>query len=315
MKRIDLKETAEFLRDNDSFAILCHASPDGDTVGSAAALCLGLRSMGKKAYIKCGDSIPEKFAFACRGCTECDFTEKTVVAVDVADKKLLGRLEPEYGDKVELCIDHHLTNTEYADRLCLIDAAANCENIYALLKELGVKIDANIANALFLGVSTDTGCFKYANTTPETHIIAAELMAAGADAGEINRRMFDTKTRARTELERMVLDSMEFYFDGRCAVIALTNEMRKASGCTDGDLDGISALPRTIEGVLVGVTLRERSDGRYKISLRSHEPVNAAELCARLGGGGHARAAGCETDGPLENARAEILNIIKDVFE
>lgn len=314
MKKIDLYQVAELLKKGDDYLILCHAFPDGDTIGSAAALCLGLCSLGKKAAIKCADDIPTKFMFLAKDCLNADFEPKQIVAVDVADTKLLGKIEAQYADRVDLCIDHHLTNTEYAKNICVIDSAANCENIYDLLKILRVEITADIADALFTGISTDTGCFKYANVTPKTHRIAAELIEAGANAAEINRVMFDTKTKARTELERLVLDGMEYHFDDRCALVAITKEMRAISRCSDGDLDGISALPRMIEGVVVGVTLRERENGSYKISLRTHEPVNAADICGRLGGGGHARAAGCEADGPLENAKAAILDVLKDAM-
>lgn len=314
MKKIDLKAAAAYLTERDDFVLLCHAYPDGDTIGSAVALCLALRKMGKKAYVRCDHDIPDKFLPYTADCFTPEGEARVAVAVDVADEKLLGPLQAEFAGKVDLCIDHHLTNTEYAEQVCVVDAGANCQNIYHVIRELGVEITPEMADALFLGISTDTGCFRYANVTPETHLIAAELIKAGANAAEINRQMFDTKTRSRTELERQVLDGMEFHFGGKCALVAITNEMRRTSGATDSDMDGISALPRMIEGVSVGITLRERGNGRYKISLRTHEPVNAAKVCGMLGGGGHARAAGCELDGPLENAKAQILQVVKDAL-
>lgn len=314
MRRMDFDETCGFLKSRDNFVILCHAFPDGDTIGSASALCAGLRLIGKKAYIKCAHDIPSKFSGIADGFLDCDFTEETVIAADVADPKLLGHLEEEYGKRVDLCIDHHGSNTGYAERLCLYSAAANCENIYNILVRLGVEPDKAIAEALFTGITTDTGCFKYENTTADTHYIAAKLMETGIAAGEINRLLFDTKSRARTELERMILDGMSFHFNDRCAVVTITSNMRKESECDDSDMDGISALARTIEGVMVGVTIRERSNGRYKISVRSHEPVDAAEICKELGGGGHKRAAGCELDGPLESAKEKLLAVIEGVL-
>lgn len=315
MKKIDLNEAAQILAQGDDFLLLCHAYPDGDTLGSAAALCLALRSLGKKAYVRCGHDVPDKFLPYVGDCFAPQGAGKLVVAVDVADEKLLGPLQAEFGDRVDLCIDHHITHVPYAAQYCVVDCAANCENCYHVVKALGAEITPAVADALFLGLSTDTGCFKYANVTPETHLIAAELIRAGANAAEINRQMFDTKTKSRTELERRVLDGMEYHFDDKCAMVAITTEMREEAAATDGDMDGISALPRTIEGVIVGITLRERSNGKYKISLRTHEPVNAAQVCARLGGGGHARAAGCEVDGPLDKAKEQILRVVKDALE
>lgn len=314
MKRIDLKEAAQLLRAQDDFLLLCHAYPDGDTLGSAAALCLALRDMGKRAYVRCGHEVPDKFLPYVGDCFQPQGTGETIVALDVADEKLLGPLQAQFGGRVELCIDHHMTHRPYAQQVCVVDAAANCENVYYVIEALGAQLTPAIADALFLGLSTDTGCFKYAGVTPQTHLIAARLIEAGANAGEINRQMFDTKTKTRTELERRVLDGMEYHFDDQCALVAITNEMRRSTGATDGDMDGISALPRMIEGVIVGITLRERTGGTYKASLRTHAPVNAAEICTRLGGGGHARAAGCELDGPLERAKEEILRVVKDAL-
>ena len=195
MNSTDCKGAAAFLRDRDNFVILMHIYPDGDTVGSASALCAGLRSMGKKAYIKCSHELPSKFDFVSSEFLTCDFEEQTVVAVDVADNKLLGSLDAVYAGRTDLCIDHHGSNVGFAALTYLDSAAANCENIYHVLCELGVTITKEIANALFLGICTDTGCFKYSSVTAQTHIIAAKLIEAGADAGEINRVMFDTKSK------------------------------------------------------------------------------------------------------------------------
>ncbi|MGI6270051.1 MAG: DHH family phosphoesterase [Candidatus Howiella sp.] len=312
MVQVDFETAAAFLKARDRFVLLCHAFPDGDTIGSAAALCEGLRQLGKQVYIRCPHDIPKKFAGLTKGLLSCDFAEETVVAVDVADRKLLGHLDEEYGERVDLCIDHHPSNTGYAGKLCLnADAGANCENIYRILTALSIRLTPGIATALFVGLSTDTGCFKYANTTPETHRIAAALMEIGIPAGEINRNLFEIKTRARIELERQILDGMRFYFGGVCAVVTITKQMREESGCDDSDMDGISSLARTVEGVRIGVTVRERSDGRYKISLRTVEPVDASAICKVLGGGGHIRAAGCELDGPIETVMERLLSVIK----
>jgi len=315
MNKITLKNAAVFFREQDNFVILMHVYPDGDTVGSAAALCAALRNMGKNAYIKCSHEIPKKFGFVSNKYLTKDFDEETVIAVDVADNMLLGSLREIYGERVDLSIDHHGSNTGFAKETFLETCSANCENIYNLLCEMGCDITKDIANALFLGLSTDTGCFKYASVTSQTHIIAAKLIECGADAGEINRVMFDTKTKSRMLLEQLAFESMTFHFGDRCAVMVLTNDIKERAKCTADDLDGISALPRSIEGVTVGVTVRERGCGKYKISLRTHAPVDASKICATLGGGGHPRAAGCEIDGPCDAAKQRILDAIDTYFK
>ena len=194
-------------------------------------------------------------------------------------------------------------------------AAAACEIIYEVICRLGIEPDQVIAQAVYTGITTDTGCFRYSNTTARTHEIAAKVIRTGIDAGDINRRMFETKTRARLEMERSVLDSIAFYFDARCAVMCISRAMIEASGADEGDLDGLSAIPRQIEGVLVGVTMRERKIGGYKVSLRTQPQVNAAKICAEFGGGGHAAAAGCTLEEDFEPARERLLAAIGKVLE
>ena len=299
-KLISKAETADFLKNHDKYTILTHAHPDGDTLGSGFALCSALRILGKQANVRCCDPIPTKFNYlTVEG--EQDFTPETVISVDVADDKLLGTLQDEYRNKIMLAIDHHSTNVGFAENLYLEgDSAATAECIYEVIKELGVAVTPFIASCLYTGMATDTGCFKFSNTTPRTHIFAAELMQFGADYDEINRVMFEVKSQSRLEMERRVLNGIEYICDGRCAIVTVTQAMIKETGCDSSDMDGIAAMSRQIEGVLIGITVREKSDGRWKISLRTFEPYDAAEICQKFGGGGHKRAAGCEFETELE---------------
>ncbi len=317
---ITLMDAADFLKNNDNYVILTHQNPDGDTLGSGFGLAMLLNKMGKKSTVICPDEFPEKYSyFTSLAPQNADFNRKiTVVAVDVADTKLLGNLENEYASRVELCIDHHISNIGYAAATYLdSDAAANCECIYDLAKALSVEIDENLALALYTGISTDTGCFRFSNTTAKTHRIGADLIELGIDTAEINRIMFETKSRIRVELEKMALDAMEFHFDDKCAIITVTREMYEKTGCKDEDLEGITSISRSIEGVMVGVTLREREDGSFKISVRTYPPVDASKICKRVGGGGHIRAAGCQLGAEFtaEQARTEILKHVKAVME
>src|SRR5699024_10169720 len=151
-----------------------------------------------------------------------------------------------------------------------------CEVLFLLLKEMQVAISPEIADCLFTGISTDTGCFRFGNVTPRTHRMGAELMELGAHAADINREMFDTKSRARLEVEKYVLQSMTFHFDGKCAVLCLPASLVEELSVEEGDLDGIASMSRQVEGVMVGVTIREKEDGMLKVSLRTNPPVDAA---------------------------------------
>ena len=158
---------------------------------------------------------------------------------------------------------------------------------------MNISIDKNIANAIFTGISTDTGCFKYSNADAESYQMAAEMIAYGADSFFINRLMFDTKSRSRLELERLALNSLKYYNDEKIAVIFITKEMLEKSGADDNDTEGISGIPRQIEGVKIGITIREKDNCNFRISVRSAGDIDVSEICSQFGGGGHKAAAGC----------------------
>lgn len=314
-RKIDAKKAAEFLKENDDFYILTHSNPDGDTVGSGYALNAVLKAMGKRSAVLCGDPIPPKLKVLESDESIC-FEPKTIVAVDIADERLLGSLKERFSGKIDLCIDHHGSNNEYAKMLYLeADSASCCECVFEVVKLLGARITPKIASALYLGMATDTGCFKYSSTTPRTHRMAAELMEQGADFDGINRSFFDTKSKARLELERAVLDSVEYLYGGRCAAVTITRDMIESTGCEQTDLDSVLSLPREIEGVEVGVTIKEQQSGAYRVSLRTHEPYDASEIGKAFGGGGHKRAAGCEFKCSLSDARAALFSKIGEVLE
>ena len=314
--RINVDEAAQLLRDNDNVLIITHSHPDGDTLGCGYALCRALRKLGKKAGVTCSDEIPKKYYYMWDELKPQDFSPDYIVSVDVADTTLLGDNLQKYEDKIQLSIDHHPSNRMYAQNTLLDEnASATAEVIYRVIKALGVDFDSYIADCIYTGISTDTGCFKYTNVTSGTHRIAAAMIDAGADYGEINRVMFDTKTRTYAQLERLALDSLKLYFNEKCAVITITQRMFELSGSNETECDALASIPRQIEGVIIGISLRERSDGTFKASVRTREPIDASELCKKMNGGGHARAAGCQLDGPLESALNVILKNVQTVLE
>lgn len=314
-KELNLAELCHYLKTHDDYIILTHISPDGDTLGSAYALALGLLSIGKKAFVVCNDEIPHKYDYFVKAAALKSFDYKTIISVDVADAKLLGSLYEKYSDKIELNIDHHISNTRYAKNLYLdAGASATAECIYDIFTEMNMQITPLIATALYTGIATDTGCFKYSNVTPKTHLIAAELYKYGIDAAEVNRVMFDTKSKNRIELEKMVLETAEFLFDERCLMLTVTSEMQEKSGCEQSDLEGVAAISRSVEGVLCGVSIKQSEPDVYKVSLRTYPPLDASRICGTLGGGGHVSAAGCTLEGSLEKVKAEITAAVGKAF-
>lgn len=303
--RINVKECAQMLAQQDDILILTHAHPDGDTLGCGFALCRALMKMGKICAVINADEIPKKYDYLYENIAPIKFRQSYVVAVDVATVNLLGSLEGQY--HIDMCIDHHSTNTEYADYLLLDDVPAACQIVFEVIKALGVDIDSKIASCLYTGLTTDTGCFRYASTTAQTYRAAAELIELGADNGRINRVMFETKTKTYARLERLALDSMRFYENERVAIITITQEMYQLTGSNEQETEAIAPLTRQIEGVEIGITIREKSDGTCKASIRTFESVNAAMLAKEFGGGGHSQAAACRFECGVKEAREKLV--------
>ena len=311
--KISVKKCADILREKDNILILTHANPDGDTLGSGFALCRALMKIGKICAVINADDIPKKYNYLFDDIVEIKFKPDYVVAVDVATVKLLGGLEEQY--KIDMCIDHHSTNTEYANLLLLEDAPAACQIMYEGVLALGVEVDKKIADCLYTGLTTDTGCFRYDSTTAQTYRVAADLIDAGADNGRINRIMFETKSKTYARLERLAIESMRFYEHERVAVITVTQEMFQLTGSNAQETEGLAPLTRQIEGVEIGITIQERPDGTCKASIRTFESVNAAKLAACFGGGGHAQAAGCKFDCDVKEARRLLVDKCREMLE
>lgn len=309
---ITAAQAAQLLRAKNDFQIMLHAYPDGDTIGSGYALCYALRSLGKKANVVCTHEIPAAYGYLTDSYQPMDFEPQTLITTDVASLSLLGPGGEQYQGKIFLCIDHHGTNTQYAENT-LVDAtaASNAEIILQVLDALAIPIDSYLANCIYTGLSTDTGCFKYTNTTAACHKTAARMMEAGADVELINQYMFDTKSRSRIAIETSILETLEYFEEGKIAFITVTKQMRDAAGIADGDLEGITSIPRQVEGVLIGCTIRETDNGEYKVSIRSRSSINSAEICAAFGGGGHPCAAGCRFTCSLSEVKQQLLQSCK----
>lgn len=302
-----MQKTVELLRNMDDIGIIVHRNPDGDCLGSAYALATALMQLGKRVKVLSSDIFTKKFADIYGKIEFPEFEPLHYISVDTATPALMGKYE-HLAEKTELAIDHHPTNTRYANHsLVMPKAAAACEIIYELIFELGCTITPEIATYLYVGIITDTGCFQFSNVSPTSHIIAADLISKGADNYELNRIFFSTKSRARMEVERSALERLEFFDDGKIALIPITLEMKERSGADDGDLDGITPISRQIEGVEIGLTVREQEGGTWRISVRSNTYVDSSAICGEFGGGGHIRASGCTMEGNFEQIKANLL--------
>lgn len=313
---VDVAGAAAALQGANDILILTHRRPDGDTAGCAGALCRALRQIGKTAYILENPEITKRYAPLIVPCYPPEkFQPQFVVSTDIAEEKLFPDTAETYKGKVDLVIDHHRSNIGFGSKnLVRPDAGACAEVLYDVIMALGVKLTTDIAECVYIGVSTDTGCFKFSNTTAHTHAVAAACLTAGIDGGEINRALFETKTMPRFQMERIIFDTMEFYEDGAIAVALLWRADIDRTGADMDDLDSIASLTRQIEGVQIGITLTENKDGTVKASVRTTKEMDASAICKKCGGGGHIRAGGASFDCGMKEAKAAILAAAQEQY-
>jgi phosphoesterase RecJ-like protein len=308
-----INETAKLLDTWNNLYILTHQRPDGDTLGSAAALCEGLRSLGKTSYVLKNPDITERYLpFVSEYLWNGPIPDDAIlVSVDVAQPSLLPKAYEAFSSRIALVIDHHETNSGFGAVSCVFPGcAATGEIIYDLLISMGVAITRTVAWPLYLALSTDTGCFRYSNVTPHTHRVAAALLETGIPFTDINQRMFEIQSLERIKVESLLLKTMELLDGGTIALCFLTLDVMELSGAHEDDVDNISSFPRKIAGVDIGVTLKEHKNDIWKISVRTSQRWPANQICARLGGGGHVRAAGCECRGSLKEVRQKMLDAV-----
>lgn len=304
-ENLPVSRAAEILMQRDNITLLCHRRPDGDTVGSAFALYYALQMLGKEVRVLCADPLPEMYRYLYPDYSPSRVLEwpvEYVVAVDVATAELLGGLEEKYGTMVDLCIDHHPSNSDYAALTCLWAGAAACaEPVAAIIKAIGLPISGRIAECLYTGLATDTGGFRFSNTTAATMRLAAEIMESGVDTARLNTCIFESVSKAKMLAEARMMSALQFYENDRIAVMPVTLAIRAETGVTGEELEDVAGIPRKIEGVLLGITIKEHEEECH-ISLRSKEPVNADQIAAAFDGGGHRFAAGCTIRASVEEA-------------
>ena len=294
MKSLTRAETARFLLDHDGYTILTHRRPDGDTTGCAAALCRGLRLLGKRAHVLENPEVSPRFRWLHEGLTKPVAEEGDVlVSVDVASPSMLPECFQSLLGKIQLRIDHHASATSFTDLELVDGGSASCaELVWDVLSMMGVKADRAIGEAVYVGVSTDTGCFRYANTSAHTFAVAAECARANARIYELNQELFETNTLGRLRMQAWIVDHMHMIRGGEMAICAIPKAVEESIGVTEDDMDNISSFPRTVAGVCMASTLRETKEGDVKLSVRAIPGYDATVLTARFGGGGHKGAAG-----------------------
>ena len=315
MKILTRADAARFLLEHDHFAILSHRRPDGDTVGSSASLCRGLRQLGKTAHVLVNKEVTPRFAWLHEGLTKPWVEEgDTIVSVDVASPEMLpADFRPLLG-KIALRIDHHSSATSFTEQELVDGDSASCaEVVWDVLELMGVKADRALAEAVYVGVSTDTGCFRFSNTTAHTFSVAALCTRAGARIYELNQELFETNTLERLKMQAWIVEHLELLRGGEMAICAIPRAVEEEIGVNEDDMDNISNFPRTVAGVRMAATLRETVDGETKLSVRAVPGCDATAVTVRFGGGGHKGAAGASMKLPLDEAVKAVEAVMSEV--
>ena len=313
------REIVKLIAEAGGVAIFPHVSADGDAIGSSLALALALKNAGKKAVVYIDENIPAVYRFLSGNELTCFYDPQDEVmdvniALDTGDVGRLGiRGEAFFKAPCTINIDHHVTNTKFAlYNFVDVESASTGEIVYTLLKKLIYPIDRDMAACLYTAISTDTGGFKYSNTTAETHKIAAELLATGLDIGELSQRIFDNTTYTKLKLTQKAIEKLELYEGCRLAVVVISQADLQSTGASDEDCDGIVNIGRSIEGVEVSLLVKEKNADEVRINLRSKTYVDVSEIAAAFGGGGHKRAAGCTVKGPLQEVKDRLTTAVKE---
>ena len=305
-RALTIHEAAHKLHEADNVLILFHINPDGDAVGSAFALREALTCLGKRAFCVCSCEVPERLRFISRGTQKSvlaenipsDFDAGFIVSVDTASPSQLGALYEMFGDRIDLMIDHHGKGTPYADGYIIPEASSCGEVLFGVIETLlsiaQKPITKKIAECIYAALSSDTGCFRYSNTSSSAHLLAARLLEFGIDSADINHRLFGIKNLKQMQVEHAGFERMNLHCDGRIAVITFPYDLKKQYGATDEDMETLIDVARCVKGVEVAATIKQATEEKsFRVSMRSSSDFDVSEICAHYGGGGHARAAGC----------------------
>jgi bifunctional oligoribonuclease and PAP phosphatase NrnA len=320
----DLQEAATFLRERDDFLIVSHVQPDGDAISSTVATGWLLEKLGKKFTMLNEGSVPARLRFLWKsseiftaGDNQPERQYRNVICVDCADYARVGRTNQWFAQDAELLnIDHHPTNDGFGRvNLMKFHAAATAEILFELLDELGLGLDADIATAIYTGLLTDTGGFRYSNTSPLVMAMASRLLEAGVNGPELAELLLERMTMGQLRIIQRGLSRLSFSPDQRISWLWVNSEDTEESGATNDDLEGLVNYPRNIEGVEVGLLFKQNGQESVKVSLRSAGRVNVAAVAQHFGGGGHVRAAGCRLTDSLSEVIRQVVDVVQKALD
>lgn len=318
MNNITIQGICKLIAKRDNFLVFMHENPDADAVGSCFSLVYTLRRLGKTAYPVCCDKVPASLSFMTDGEREFginnvpdDFTPEFLISTDIASPGQFGALRA-YAPQICLALDHHATHDRFATYLYVEPTAGACAEIaYRIVNTLlSGNIPEKIASLLYAGLAADTGGFRYANTTPATHKVAAKLIEHGANHAQICRSLFECKSKSAMAAEAFAMEHVTYLCGGKISYVKITLADKRARGFEDEDTYDVINVIRRADGVKIAIFAREKDDGSFKISTRSSCEIDVAKICNIFGGGGHAGAAGCSVEAAAVDSAVE--RIVKE---
>lgn len=325
-RSLGFEELCDRLAERKKTLIVYHVRSDADAVGSAFALRELFSMMDIQAVCACSDEVPARLTFISEGIQgsvvlddDLIIGHERVISVDSASPQQLGSLFNRLHRDIDIMIDHHGQGTVYADYYVSPDAAATAEIIYDIAREFRKRglIDAipvRVCNFIYAGITSDTGGFRHANVTPRTHMIAAELISAGADSADINHRLFESKTLKQVKAEGEAARRLRLYDNGRFAVVSIPYSSKFSLGLNDESMETVIDVPRSVAGVEVAVSIRQpERENLFRVSMRSMGDIDVSKICCKFGGGGHMRASGCTLEAQnIEDAEEKIISAVRE---
>jgi len=313
-----LSEIGNKLLASESIYLFPHVNMDGDTLGSAVAICKALRNAGKECWVLIEDDVVLYLKFLDKG--YCTYDQDKIknpdicMCIDCADiDRFIKRKEKFLRGKTTMCIDHHFTSLHFAD-YNYIDptAGATGEIIYDLLCEMNLSIDQEMGEALFAAITTDTGNFQYSNTTRKTHIVVGNLYDIGIDANKVSVEIYENVRLEKLLIKCKGISTMQVFADGKAAIAFVTQNMLSEIGATIDETEGIGEMLRSISGIEISAFLKEENSTTIKVGMRAKTYGNVAKICEKFGGGGHIKAAGCTINDTMEAATRLIMEEIEN---
>ncbi|WP_163857833.1 DHH family phosphoesterase [Paenibacillus elgii] len=313
---VQLQAAAGFIREQDDFLVVAHVQPDGDAAGSTFAVAWMLQSLNKRFTLINEGRIPDKFMYMAGPHTVIEYVKdpperkfSAVISVDCADFGRIGLVSECFAQERKLLnIDHHATNDGFGTvNLVRSDAAATVEVLYDLALELNLEFTPELNDCIYTGLLTDTGGFRYSNTTPKVMQIAADMLARGVKGYELAERLLETMTLGQVSLLKRSLNTLSFAHENKVAWLSVTLDDLSATDASSEDMDGLVNYARNVEGVEVGMLFKEKEPGIIKVSFRSGGLADVAALAQKFGGGGHVKAAGCTIRGSMSETVERVV--------